>query len=41
MTRDQLLQHVLRGRLLIVGEFRGERARNGKNAPATRDFSSG
>ena len=26
MTRYQLLQHILRGRLLIVGEFRGARA---------------
>jgi hypothetical protein len=26
MTRDELLQHVLRGRLLLVGEFRGARA---------------
>jgi hypothetical protein len=26
MTREQLLQHILRGRLLIVGEFRGARA---------------
>jgi hypothetical protein len=26
MTRDQLLNHVLRGRLLVVGEFRGARA---------------
>ncbi|MEY2486178.1 MAG: hypothetical protein QOH39_1826 [Verrucomicrobiota bacterium] len=25
MTRDELLQHVLRGRLLLVGEFRGAR----------------
>jgi hypothetical protein len=26
MTRDELLQDVLRGRLLLVGEFRGARA---------------
>jgi hypothetical protein len=26
MTRQELLQHVLRGRLLLVGEFRGARA---------------
>jgi len=26
MTRDELLQHILRGRLLLVGEFRGAHA---------------
>jgi hypothetical protein len=26
MTRDELLQHIFRGRLLLVGEFRGARA---------------
>lgn len=26
MTRAELLQHILRGRLLLVGEFRGARA---------------
>ena len=26
MTREELLQHVLRGRLVVVGEFRGARA---------------
>lgn len=26
MTRPELLQHILRGRLLLVGEFRGARA---------------
>ena len=28
MTREEILQHVLRGRLLLVGEFRGARAEN-------------
>jgi hypothetical protein len=26
MTREELLRHILRGRLLLVGEFRGARA---------------
>ncbi len=26
MTREELLRHVVRGRLLLVGEFRGARA---------------
>src|SRR6266404_5942135 len=28
MTRDELLQQILRGRLLLVGEFRGAHAEN-------------
>jgi hypothetical protein len=28
MTREEILNQVLRGRLLLVGEFRGARAEN-------------